>query len=116
MFRFLDTPNRLTCWHIETENLNDLTATERAARTHPEAPPRLPPLSFSDHEEDTAGLLYAPELIAPPPIIWLPNDSAGVARSEAVDLQKYHDLRVTLDVRVTDDVMLQRPTPLRGQW
>ncbi|KAK0246151.1 hypothetical protein EDD85DRAFT_803276 [Armillaria nabsnona] len=101
---------------LQTENLNDLTATERAARTHPEAPPRLPPLSFSDHEEDTAGLLYAPELIAPPPIIWLPNDSAGVARSEAVDLQKYHDLRVTLDIRVTDDVMLQRPTPLRGQW
>ncbi|KAK0198749.1 hypothetical protein F5146DRAFT_918927 [Armillaria mellea] len=101
---------------LQTENLNDLTATERAARTHPEAPPRLPPLSFSDHEEDTAGLLYAPELIAPPPIIWLPNDSAGVARSEAVDLQKYHDLRVTLDARVTDDVMLQRPTPLRGQW
>ncbi|KAK0208655.1 hypothetical protein DFS33DRAFT_1304877 [Desarmillaria ectypa] len=101
---------------LQTENLNDLTATERAARTHPEAPPRLPPLSFSDHEEDTAGILYAPELIAPPPIIWLPNDSAGVARSEAVDLQKYHDLRVTLDVRVTDDVMLQRPTPSRGQW
>ncbi|KAK0465471.1 uncharacterized protein EV420DRAFT_1637605 [Desarmillaria tabescens] len=103
---------------LQTENLNDLTATERAARTHPEAPPRLPPLSFSDHEEDTAGILYAPELIAPPPIIWLPNDSAGVARSEAVDLQKYHDLRVTLDVRVTDDVMLQRPTPsgVRGQW
>lgn len=101
---------------LQTENLNDLTATERAARTHPEAPPRLPPLSFSDHEEDMAGILYAPELIAPPPIIWLPNDSAGVARSEAVDLQKYHDLRVTLDVRVTDDVMVQRPTPSRGQW
>jgi len=49
-----------------------------------------------------AGILYAPELIAPPPIIWLPNDLAGVARSEAVDLQKYHDLQVTLDVRVMD--------------
>ncbi|KAJ7932660.1 hypothetical protein B0H13DRAFT_766617 [Mycena leptocephala] len=43
----------------------------------------------------------APELIAPPPmIIWLPNDLAGVARSKAVDLQKYHDLRVTLDMRM----------------
>jgi len=52
-----------------------------------------------------AGILYAPELIAPPPIIWLPNDSAGVAQSEAIDLQKYHDLQVTLDVRTTADVM-----------
>lgn len=55
-----------------------------------------------------SGILYAPELIAPPPIIWLPNDSAGVARSEAVDLQKYHDLQVTLDVRTTADVMARR--------
>jgi hypothetical protein len=47
-------------------------------------------------------------LIAPNPIIWLPNDSAGVARSEAVDLQKYHDLQVTLDVRAKEDVMPRR--------
>ncbi|KAF4604854.1 hypothetical protein EYR40_003636 [Pleurotus pulmonarius] len=78
---------------LETETLDDLTATERAARTHPDAPPLLPPLPFTDHAEEMASILYAPELIAPPPIIWLPNDSAGVARSEAVDLQKYHDLQ-----------------------
>jgi hypothetical protein len=30
----------------------------------------------------------------------------GVARSEAVDPQKYHDLRVTLDVRSKEDVGL----------
>jgi hypothetical protein len=30
----------------------------------------------------------------------------GVARSEAVDLQKYHDLRVTLDMRSKEDVGL----------
>ena len=82
----------------ETETLDDLTATERAARTHPDAPPHLPPLPFADHAEEMAGILYPPELIAPPPIIWLPNDAAGVARSEAVDLQKYHDLQVTLDI------------------
>jgi hypothetical protein len=89
----------------ETETLDDLTATERAARTHPDAPPHLPVLSFTDHAQEMASILYAPELIAPPPIIWLPNDAAGVARSEAVDLQKYHDLRVTLDVMSRDDVM-----------
>ena len=97
----------------ETETLDDLTATERAARTHPDAPPRLPPLPFTDHAEDMAGIMYAPELIAPPPIIWLPNDSAGVARSEAVDLQKYHDLQVTLDVRAKEDVTGRRSTSTR---
>ncbi|KAJ4485701.1 hypothetical protein J3R30DRAFT_3655075 [Lentinula aciculospora] len=87
---------------LQTETLDDLTATERAARTNPDAPPHLPSLPFTDHAEEMASILYAPELIAPPPIIWLPNDSAGVARSEAVDLQKYHDLVVTLDVRTKD--------------
>lgn len=95
----------------ETETLDDLTATERAARTHPDAPPRLPPLPFTDHAEDMAGILYAPELIAPPPIIWLPKDSANLAQSEAVDLQKYHDLQVTVDVRSKDDVIHLHRTP-----
>ncbi|KAG6846106.1 hypothetical protein H0H87_006470 [Tephrocybe sp. NHM501043] len=93
---------------LQTETLDDLTATERAARTHPDAPPHLPPLAFTDHAEDMAGILYAPELIAPPPIIWLPNDSAGVARSEALDLQRYHDLTVTLDVRAKEDSTLKQ--------
>jgi len=96
---------------LKTETLDDLTATERAARTHPDAPPHLPPLPFTDHAEDMAGILYAPELVAPPPIIWLPNDSAGVARSEAYDLQKYHDLQATLDVWTRQDVVPRR-TPL----
>nr|GAT60500.1 predicted protein [Mycena chlorophos] len=96
---------------LKTETLDDLTATERAARTHPDAPPHLPPLSFTDHAREMASILYAPELIAPPPIIWLPNDSAGVARSEAIDLQRYHDLQVTLDVRSKDDVL--KPVPRR---
>ena len=83
---------------LGTETIDDLTATERAARTHPDAPPHLPPLLFTGHADDMAGVLYAPELIAPPPMIWLPNDSAGVARSEAADLRKYHDLHATIDV------------------
>ncbi|KAG5639564.1 hypothetical protein H0H81_012235 [Sphagnurus paluster] len=98
---------------LQTETLDDLTATERAARTHPDAPPHLPPLPFADHAEEMAAILYAPELIAPPPIIWLPNDSAGVARAEAIDLQKYHDLAVTLDVRARDDVMPRRSSSSR---
>lgn len=108
-----NSPSDLSYRFIETETLDDLTATERAARTHPDAPPHLPPLPFTDHAEDMAGIMYAPELIAPPPIIWLPNDSAGVARSEAVDLQKYHDLQVTLDVRAKEDVMMRRSSSTR---
>ncbi|KAF9444596.1 hypothetical protein P691DRAFT_796399 [Macrolepiota fuliginosa MF-IS2] len=99
---------------LQTETLDDLIATERAARTHPDAPPHLPPLPFTDHAEDMAGILYAPELIAPPPIIWLPKDSAEVARSEATDLKKYHNLECTLDVRAKEDVMPRRSSSSRG--
>ncbi|KAF8807999.1 hypothetical protein BYT27DRAFT_7190091 [Phlegmacium glaucopus] len=100
---------------LRTETLDDLTATERAARTHPDAPPHLPPLGFTDHAKDMAGILYAPELIAPPPIIWLPNDSAGVSRSEATDLQKYHNLQVTLDARTKDGVLHSRSSSSHQQ-
>ncbi|KAH9178520.1 hypothetical protein EDB89DRAFT_1926998 [Lactarius sanguifluus] len=93
---------------ISTETLDDLTATERAARTHPDAPPRLPPLPFAGHAEEMSRILFAPELIAPPPIVWLPNDSAGVARAEAQDLEHYHGLKVVIDVRSRDDVNPRR--------
>jgi calcium permeable stress-gated cation channel len=92
-----------------TETVDDLTATERAARSHPDAPPHLPELLFADHADELAGILYAPELVAPPPTIWLPNDRAGVARGEAYDLQRYHGLRATVDVRSKDDVVTVRP-------
>lgn len=55
-----------------------------------------------------SGILYAPELLAPPPVIWLPNDAGGIGRAEAYDLQKYHELQVTLDVRSQDDVVHRR--------
>ncbi|KAH8835622.1 hypothetical protein DL96DRAFT_1454607 [Flagelloscypha sp. PMI_526] len=87
---------------LATETIDDLTATERAARTNPNAPPRLPPLPFA--REDLSAILYAPELLALDPKIWLPNDSAGVARAEAIDLQRYHGLDVVLDVQSTRDV------------
>ena len=54
-------------------------------------------------------MLYAPELLAPPPVIWLPNDVGGIGRSEAYDLQRYHSLPVTLDVRAKEDVHWQLP-------
>ncbi|KAL6304772.1 hypothetical protein BKA93DRAFT_732188 [Sparassis latifolia] len=98
---------------LDTETLDDLTATERAARTHPDAPPHLPPLPFADHAEEMAGMLYAPELLAPPPVIWLPNDVGGVGRSEAYDLQRHHDLRVTLDVRAKEDAASRRSSVRR---
>ncbi|KZW00653.1 hypothetical protein EXIGLDRAFT_666997 [Exidia glandulosa HHB12029] len=88
---------------LTSDVLDDREATERAARTHPDAPPHLPALPFADHAEETHGILYPPELIAPSPIIWLPNDSNGVARSEAYDLQRYHNLAATIDVRTASD-------------
>lgn len=98
---------------LDTETLDDLTATERAARTHPDAPPHLPALPFADHAEEMAGILYAPELLAPPPVIWLPNDVGGIGRSEAFDLQRHHNLRVTLDVRAKEDVLHRRSSSTR---
>ena len=98
----------------ETETLDDLTATERAARTHPDAPPHLPPLPFADHAEEMAGILYAPELLAPPPTIWLPNDVGGIGRSEAYDLQKHHSLPVTLDLRPKEDGASRRSSVRRA--
>ncbi|KAN0102356.1 hypothetical protein V8E52_012028 [Russula decolorans] len=99
---------------LPTETLDDLTATERAARTHPDAPPRLPPLPFTDHAEEMSRILFAPELIAPPPIVWLPSDNAGVARAEARDLEQFHGLKAVIEVRSSDDVILRRHHHLNG--
>ncbi|KAG8689807.1 hypothetical protein FRC11_000472, partial [Ceratobasidium sp. 423] len=79
---------------IETEDIDDLVSTERAAHTYPGAAPTIP---STDHAIETAGLLYPPELLAPPPMVWLPNDRSGIARSEAYDLGRYHDLETVLD-------------------
>lgn len=108
--RFSKRPTCSQLFYSETETLDDLVATDRAARTHPDAPPHLPPLPFADHAEEMSGILYAPELIVPSPTIWLPNDAAGIARSEAYDLSRYHGLRTTIDVRSVDDV----PNPRRS--
>jgi hypothetical protein len=57
------------CALLATEMRNDLTATERAVRTLPDAPPCLPPIPFADHAEEMSRILLAPELIKPPPIL-----------------------------------------------
>ncbi|KAI0299794.1 hypothetical protein BC826DRAFT_1090413 [Russula brevipes] len=67
---------------IPTETLDDLTATERAARTHPDAPPRLPPLPFTDHAEEMSRI--------------------------CTDLEKYHELKAVIEVRSNDDAILRR--------
>jgi Extracellular tail, of 10TM putative phosphate transporter len=51
---------------------------------HTDAPPR-PHLLLATAEQ-MSSILFMPELIAPPPIIWLPSDNAGVARAKARDL------------------------------
>jgi len=79
---------------LDTEGIDDLVSTERAARTRPGAAPRV---AFTDRAEETAGMMYPPELLAPTPIVWLLDDPNGVGRSEAYDLQRYHGLEVTLD-------------------
>ncbi|KAG8955541.1 hypothetical protein FRC00_005328 [Tulasnella sp. 408] len=98
---------------LDTEGMNDLVSTERAARTRPGAVPRV---AFKDRAEETAGMLYPPELLAPTPIIWLPNDPNGVGRSEAYDLTRYHGLEVTLDFiderRQSTDSQSRRRTSL----
>jgi hypothetical protein len=50
----------------------------------------VPPLHFTDHAEETSKILFAPELIAPPPNVWLPSDNTGVARAQARDQEQFH--------------------------
>jgi hypothetical protein len=44
---------------LAAEMLDDLTAAERVARTHPNSPPRLPPLPFTDHAEEMSDAIRA---------------------------------------------------------
>lgn len=80
---------------LASESINDLVSTARAATTTPDAPPQL---QAPDPADEVADLLYPPELLAPEPLLWLPNDRAGVARSEATDLERYHHFEVVLSL------------------
>lgn len=77
---------------LPTERLDDMFSTDRAARTHPGAVPHLGPLVFTEKPDELEWVCYAPELIAPRPLIWLPNDRSGVANSELQDLKQFHSL------------------------
>ena len=99
---------------VETERIDDLTQTELAARTHPDAPPRLPALPWTAAAAGEGQMLYAPTLVAPQPAIWLPDDTAGVARGEAFDLERYHGLRAVLDVRSVHDKSARRRSAAQG--
>lgn len=88
----------LTLDDVASESINDLVSTARAAATNPNAPPRL---EAPDPADEVADLLYPPELLAPDPVIWLTNDSAGVGRSEAADLERYHHLPAVLSLAPT---------------
>ena len=56
-------------------------------------------MNAHDPADDFADLLYPPETLAPPPAIWLLNDPAGVGRSEAADLERFHHLDAVLDTQ-----------------
>ncbi len=82
---------------LGSDSIDDMFSTEQAARAHPSVPPRLPPLPFDGVADQCRYLMYPPELLAPPPVIWLPDDEAGVGRAEAADLVKYHQLKTVVD-------------------
>jgi len=67
--------------------MTSLTATERTVRTHPDAPPCLPLVPFTDDTEEMSRIMFAPGLIAPLLIVWLPSNNVGVARAEVRDLE-----------------------------
>jgi hypothetical protein len=83
---------------LASERIDDLSSTERAARALPNVstPHHLPSFAFADSPEETVGMLYPPELLAPVPVIWLPDDKSGVGRLEAADLAKYHNLSASI--------------------
>lgn len=91
---------------LQTENVDDLFYTERAAYARPSFPRKEQEKVqaeaeakrfFHDPTELIRGLVYPDEILAPIPVIWLPNDDAGVAVSEAADLESYHGLSAIVD-------------------
>ncbi|KAK4684130.1 ATP-dependent RNA helicase DOB1, partial [Tremellales sp. Uapishka_1] len=83
---------------LPSENIDDLTQTEKAACTRPNLQDRPPQLSSREVDE-TKGLIYPPELLATVPVIWLPDDVAGVGRAEVLDLERFHRLQGIVDPR-----------------
>ena len=84
---------------LPSEDIDDLFFTERAAYARPsrQIDEEKSNQLFYDPSEGMRGLIYPPEMLAPRPVIWLPYDSAGVAESEASDLQRHHQLPAIVD-------------------
>ena len=112
---------------LPTEHIDDLFQTELAACTSPsdsrplgEARDDSPPPSpsrpnrtqgfFHDPTESIRGLIYPPELLAPVPLIWLPNDGHGAAEREAAELERTYGLVAIVDPHPSAP-RASRPTP-----
>lgn len=88
---------------LPTEELDDLFYTEKASFARPTfAKDHSDRRYFHDPAESSRGLVYPSEMLAPVPVIWLPNDRAGVATSEAADLESYHGLMAIVDPEEPD--------------
>jgi hypothetical protein len=94
---------------LQTEAIDDLFHTERASYRRPSFARKEKQTGnrgsegaevgtfFHDPTESIRGLIYPDEVLAPVPVVWLPNDEAGVAVSEAADLEAYHGLSAIVD-------------------
>lgn len=74
-----------------TDKIDDLMYTERASHASPEAAAQADVFAMGadpvyGHADVSRGLIYPPELLAPPPAVWLPRDGFGVAQREAASL------------------------------
>lgn len=94
---------------IDTEIIDDLSHTERAAYANPALPQngkherdeglRL----FYDPTGDMRGRIYPPEMLVPSPVIWLPDDGDGNAEREMGDLISVHGLNAIMDPVLYND-------------
>lgn len=77
---------------LSTDAIDDLQSTRRAMYASPQAArtnknmPCGPSIQVIGPADESRGLIYAPDLLAPIPDVWLPRDPAGVAQHEADNL------------------------------
>ena len=84
---------------LKVEYVDDMLQTEKAAFTRTDlASSHIDDRSFfHDPSESIRGLVYPPEMLMPVPVVWLANDTNGVAEGEASDLERYHGLAAIVD-------------------
>lgn len=89
------------------EIIDDLTNTHEVIRLRHDTAPHLPSFTLFGKEDyrntserpayDQSKVLYPPWIIAPPPVVWLPNDEAQVALGEAKEMRRYWKLDAIVD-------------------